>query len=279
MRACWALGLIVLAGCGPVERRLVCGAGGGDDALPLAPVAGAGLQPYAHAHNDADHPRPLLDALERRFYSVEADLWFDGGRLRVGHLPWDDRGTLKALYLDPLAERVREKGSVHGDGLPFTLWIDLKDNPPGLVEALHALLDQYEMLVTFTDVGVGDGAVTAVLTGDRAAKERFVQRNPRRAARDSNDWNPEDPGADAAWRYYALDWQTFVGWNGDGALPDEARDRLGCLASGARRLGRQLRFYGLPDREEAWGALVDFGVPFIHTDRLDALTAYLAARR
>lgn len=278
MRAWATLCALVLAGCGPVERRLVCGPGAGEAPVALAPIAGAGLQPYAHAHNDYEHPRPLLDALDLRYYSVEVDVWYDGGRLRVGHLPWDDRGTLQALYLDPLADRVRERGSVHGDGLPFTLWIDLKDGPPGLVEALHGLLDRYEMLVPFSDVSAGDGAVVAVLTGNRAAKQAFVQRNPRRAVRDSNDWSPDDPAADSAWRYYALDWSRFVGWDGAGTPPAEIRDRLGCIAGGARRLGRKLRFFGVPDRPEVWGALVEFGVPFVNTDRLAPLADYLAQR-
>ncbi|HEY3789313.1 MAG TPA: hypothetical protein VGL71_10685, partial [Urbifossiella sp.] len=30
---------------------------------------------HAHAHNDYEHKRPLLDALEQGFCSVEADIW------------------------------------------------------------------------------------------------------------------------------------------------------------------------------------------------------------
>ena len=29
----------------------------------------------AHAHNDYEHPRPLFDALDHGFKSVEADIW------------------------------------------------------------------------------------------------------------------------------------------------------------------------------------------------------------
>jgi len=61
----------------------------------------------AHAHNDYEHARPLLDALDRGFCSVEADVWLVDGQLLVAH----DRGkakpgrTLQALYLDPLRAR------------------------------------------------------------------------------------------------------------------------------------------------------------------------------
>ncbi|CAM5694273.1 hypothetical protein SALBM311S_00169 [Streptomyces alboniger] len=71
----------------------------------------------AHAHNDyAEHPRPLLDALDHRFGSVEADIYLVGDQLLVAHDPvdLDPARTLESLYLDPLAARVRANhGSVY----------------------------------------------------------------------------------------------------------------------------------------------------------------------
>ena len=45
----------------------------------------------AHAHNDYHHKRPLLEALDHGFCSVEVDIFLVGGSLLVGH----DRGELK----------------------------------------------------------------------------------------------------------------------------------------------------------------------------------------
>src|SRR5437764_15141577 len=39
----------------------------------------------AHAHNDYEHIRPLWDALDRGFGSVEADIWLTGDLLLVAH--------------------------------------------------------------------------------------------------------------------------------------------------------------------------------------------------
>ena len=36
----------------------------------------------AHAHNDYEHPRPLLDALDHGFCSVEADVFLTDGAPR-----------------------------------------------------------------------------------------------------------------------------------------------------------------------------------------------------
>src|SRR5262245_8158427 len=72
--------------------------------------------PRAHAHNYYRHSRPLLDALDHGFCSVEADVWLVDGKLLVGHDRRDlkPERTLQALYLDPLQERVRKnKGPVY----------------------------------------------------------------------------------------------------------------------------------------------------------------------
>jgi len=39
----------------------------------------------AHSHNDYAHTRPLLDALDQGFCSVEADIYLENGQLLVGH--------------------------------------------------------------------------------------------------------------------------------------------------------------------------------------------------
>src|SRR4051795_874708 len=74
-----------------------------DEARPL---------PQAHAHNDYEHARPLLDALDHGFCSVEADIWLMPEGLLIGHDRKDLRPnrTLQALYLDPLRERIQANG-------------------------------------------------------------------------------------------------------------------------------------------------------------------------
>src|SRR5436305_12662245 len=87
--------------------------------------------PHAHAHNDYEHKRPLFDALECGFCSVEADIWLVDGKLLVAH----DRNqvkperTLQALYLDPLRERARRNGGrVYPNGPEVILLVDVKSD-------------------------------------------------------------------------------------------------------------------------------------------------------
>src|SRR5689334_23371364 len=64
----------------------------------------------AHAHNDYEHKRPLFDALDNGFCSIEPDIYLIEGQLLVAH----DRDevsperTLQRLYLDPLRARIKE---------------------------------------------------------------------------------------------------------------------------------------------------------------------------
>jgi hypothetical protein len=259
------------------ERAASCREG--QVATPVRAVASAsaGQLIHAHAHNDYEHDRPLLDALDQRFYSVEADVYFDGGKFKVAHSPWDwSKGTLKNLYLDPLQARVDATGSVHGDGERFTLWIDLKDSDPGLPDALRALLDRYSMLSRFSFQGEVEGPVTVVLTGNSAMKRAVVDVPELAAARDSNGYSPDDLSPDGRWKYYALSWGDFLDWNGQGAIPEVDQQRLACILENAHAQGRKVRFWATPDRREAWLAQLNTGVDFINTDRLAELSATLA---
>jgi hypothetical protein len=264
--SCWALLALWVCGCPPTLAQV-------DAGPPTGPVR-------AHAHNDYEHARPLFDALDQHFESVEADVWWSGTDLGVSHLGPPFKGTLKDLYLDPLAAQVSAHGgSVYGDGKPFYLWIDLKDGRQELMDTLAAQLSSATMLTTFDDSTEIPGAVTVVLTGDAAAKTALANRaGPRAWIRDSNDYSPNDPPADTRWGYYAVNYFTFLTWAGDGAtMPRAQKVQLKNLIDGARLTGRRLRIYSSPETPAYWAAARELGLDFISTDDLTGLRAALDA--
>lgn len=271
--------LPILAACGG-DLPPVCSDSADPTPSPILVDPQVTLLTRAHAHNDYEHGRPLEDALAAGFHSVEVDVFFADGRFEVSHYGVFPKGTLEGLYLRPLQDKVDRDGFVQPRGAPFTLWVDLKNSNAELVEALHGLLDEFSMLTVFDDsTGVEQGPVTMVLTGDAAMKEAFVQaRSRRRAIRDSNDFSPDDPPGDSRWGYYALNWSAYLDWNGAGAIPQAQSERLACIVNAAHRLGRKVRFYNAPDREEVWDAWIDHGVDFLHTDDLEGLNRYLVLR-
>src|SRR5215208_6777085 len=156
-----------------LNAALACGAANG------APSGVAPL-PNAHAHNDYEHKRPLFDALDHGFTSVEADVFLVDGNLLVGH----DREALKpertldSLYLAPLADRVKQNsGHVYSKPAPFFLLIDIKDDPGKTYRELEKLLANYVDMLTTVEAGkVRPGAVTVVLTGNRPQIDRHDSR-------------------------------------------------------------------------------------------------------
>ena len=100
----------------------------------------------AHAHNDYLHERPLLDALNNGFCSVEADIFLVDGELLVAHTKRElsPERTLKTLYLDPLQKRIKYNGGrVHKGGPELTLLIDIKNNGEETWTVLNRVLAGY----------------------------------------------------------------------------------------------------------------------------------------
>ncbi len=236
------------------------------------------LHTSAHAHNDYEHERPLLDALENKFYSVEADIWMVDGDILVSHNKGRYKGSLKELYLEPLQKRVKEYGSVHNDGETFYLWLDIKDGRDELRPILHVMLSQYPMLSTFTDKKIQAGPVTAILTGNAKSKQSYVKEyHLRFACRDSNDYNPDDPPADHRWRWYALHWSSYITWNGNGDMPQEHYNKLTNIVNDIHKKGRKVRFYATPESPLYWKLALETGVDLINTDLLRDLNSFLCS--
>lgn len=247
---------------------------------PAQPSPTAGYHVYAHSHNDYEHERPLLDALDNRCYSVEADFWLVDGEILVAHnrgkTKSDYKGTLKELYLDPLQKRVDEKGSVYGDGVPVWLWLDVKDGRDEARPILHELLSRYSMLTVFTDREIKDGAVTVILTGDDNSKQAYMREYTKRyACRDSNDFNPADPPADHQWRWYGVNFKNVVKWYGDEPISPVEYQKWVKIINDMHAKGRKIRFWSTPDTPLFWKTALEAGVDLVNTDKLKELNQFL----
>jgi hypothetical protein len=246
-----------------------------------APNPSAPPLPRAHAHNDYEHPQPLLDALDQGFGSVEADIFLVEDQLLVAH----DRPkvhperTLQSLYLDPLRERIRRlHGQVH-PGLPtFTLLIDFKSEADPTYRRLRDVLIPYrDVLTSFYPDRTVARAVTIILSGNRprdlvnAEPERWVAIDGRLPDLQSNPSPHLIPLISDHWRSHFT-------WNGQGPLPEDQQTRLQLWVQQAHDQGRRIRFWGAADRPEMWETHWSAGVDLINTDRLADLAAFLHSR-
>lgn len=260
------------------------------------PRAGKSLS-RAHAHNDYEHTRPLLDALDQGFTSVEADVYVaplpagtpgalaSATGLYVAHDPQDidPSKTLAALYLEPLKKRIAEHGGcVHDDCSQFYLLIDAKTEAETTYAAIEAELAKYDTLFSrYVDGGVRPGPVIVTLSGNRplatmkAATRRYSFYDGRFADLDSAEPATLIP-------LISDSWTTEFGWDGVGEMPAAQKAKLIESIAKSHAKGRRMRLYNVPDaagaaRENIWKQLLAADQDQINTDDLAGLRTFLLA--
>jgi hypothetical protein len=272
----WLIGtLIILAGGSPVRSQPPEGSLGQspEDAPGVLPIR----LPRAHAHNDYLHKRPLLEALELGFASVEADVFLRENDLLVAHTVFELRRerTLKALYLDPLQRWIREHGGkIYPDGSGLWLLIDIKSDAEATYREIdHQLQEFGDILSSVREGEFTPRPVTVVISGNRPV-EFLRQQRFRLAAVDGRpeDLEGRDPVHLIPW--ISTDWKSHFRWRGVGPLPGEEQARLAGMVSRCETQGRQLRFWGAPDQPVVWRELWDARVSLLGTDNLEGLARF-----
>lgn len=238
--------------------------------------------PQAHAHNDYEHERPLLDALDQGFTSVEADVHLIDGRLIVAHdrpsRP-DTSRTLAQLYLRPLWERTAGgAGAVYPDSGwegPFLLMIDFKTGAGPTYEALQAALEPFRaMLARVEDGREIAGPVLVFISGSRPV-EAILEADSYVARLDGR---PSDLGQGIpATRMPVISqhWRQVVRWRGRGRPSARVREQLTDYVARIHAEGKRVRLWASPDRPKVWQALLDSGADLINTDDLAGLREFL----
>ena len=231
-----------------------------------------------HAHNDYYHERPLVDALDQGFLSIEVDIFLVNNELLVGH----DRDeltpnrTLQSLYLDPLKTRVRQyKGSVYGNRQTLTLLVDIKSDAEKTYERLQSELPIYkDMLTSVENDRISKRAIQIVLSGNRPklapldSMIRFVALDGRLQELDLKFPVHQMP-------LVSDHWPSYFRWTGEGEMPFEERERLIKLVGNVHSQGKRLRFWATPENEAVWQELLRADVDLIGTDDLSRLASYL----
>ena len=227
-----------------------------------------------HSHNDYWRKRPMFDALDHGFCSVEADVFLRDGEFWVGHSPSEIplRRNLEGVYLKTLRERIaRNGGAVYPGGGTFYLWIDIKEDAETAWAALSPLLEKYKDILCHVKDGVWtSGPVQVILTGNRPVKSFEDAKGKTFYAtldcRFADLDNPRYP----AWMTGAVteNWKRMFAWRGKGEFPADQRARLAALMEKAHRSGRKVRFWNVPQNAAFWTEMRRLKVDFITTDHL-----------
>jgi hypothetical protein len=249
-----------------------------DDATKLGAKKAPLPLRQAHAHNDYNHRRPLLDALDHGFTSVEADIFLVDGKLLVAHgrRELKPERTLRSLYLDPLRERVRKNdGRVQRGGPEFTLMIDIKDDGVKTFTALHKVLTEYAKMLTEVRNGkLKKRAVRVIISGNRplelvrSLKIRYAGVDGRLSDLDSKEPAHLLP-------MISDNWGRVFKWRGEGPMPAPERAKLREVVKKAHARGRIVRFWATRELTSIWKELHAAGVDRINTDDLAGLQKFL----
>ena len=269
-RAIWTLGVLTLVSAALNAQ--------GQDAATTsaAPLANA------HAHNDYEHDRPLLDALDQGFTSVEADVFLVEGQLLVAHnfLQASKDRTLESLYLQPLQERaLQNSGRIYKDGPTVTLLVDIKTNGKAAYAAIDELLAKYDSLISVTSDGTyTENAVTVIISGDRPMHE-IEESNPRRAGIDGRLSELDSDKSVDLLPLISDNWTTHFRYRGVGTMSEEERTKLHDIVAQIHSKGRRIRFWATPENPALWQELTAANVDLIGADDLGKLSEYLRSSK
>ncbi len=233
-------------------------------------------QVLGHSHNDYEQKRPLIQAIELGFISVEADVHETDGQLMVSHgKPGSKSPTLAGLYLRPLDSLIKVRGSVFGAGdtTSLLLMIDFKTDADRTYNTLKRELAAFPLLVCKPT----SCPVRLFVSGNRPVemlrKENFpVALDGRPGDLGGNFRNDQVPVISDHYR-------NWCSWNGTGEPDSAAFDKIRDLAKRVHAENKRLRLWAIPDHEKAWRLLIEAGVDLINTDRLEAFYRFREAYR
>ncbi|MEM7370503.1 MAG: endonuclease/exonuclease/phosphatase family protein [Bacteroidota bacterium] len=250
------------------------------DHLPvLAEVLIAPVQalPQAHAHNDYEHERPLLDALDHGFTSIEVDAWLMNGELYVSHnrpSSLEADKTLRHLYLDPLARRISQGiGQIYpGSAAPFYLMIDIKNEGKASYTILQEQLKEYRWMLASPSKPAN--GIHIFLSGARPVQ--LIREDASRCV--GIDGRPEHLGQGFTVEQMPVISQQYgkiLSWRGQGKIPKKDLQKLRTLVQAAHAEGKKVRLWASPEKENVWTTLLEAGVDFLNTDELSHLQGFL----
>ncbi|MDR1171107.1 MAG: phosphatidylinositol-specific phospholipase C/glycerophosphodiester phosphodiesterase family protein [Bacteroidales bacterium] len=225
----------------------------------------------AHSHNDYANRVPFWTAYNAHFESIEADIFAVDGALIVAHSKSEAKKgrTLDDLYIQPLVlryEQNRNKPWPDYDG-KLQLLIDLKTPA---ASTLGLLVDRLKQYPDVFDRSVNPHAVQIVITGnmpkpaDFGMYPSFIMFD----GRPSTTYSPEQLERIALYS---------AAWNMPKSKSLTAADRTKVEETirTVHELNKKIRFWATDDTPEAWKMLMDLGVDYINTDKINELAEYL----
>lgn len=241
---------------------------------------GLSAQILVHAHNDYSHAHPFHDSFHEKANSIEADVFPVNNTLMVAHAKEAIRNgyTLKNMYIDPIINLFKKHGdkTVSDDTTyTFYLMIDIKEQWDSVLPLLINTLQQHPACFNRQ---VNPKAVQVFISGERPPDSTFHTYPPEIMfdGLPGKKYTPEDLEKIVM---ISTDFHIYSSWNGEGKLPKQDAFKLKQVITAVHQLHKRVRFWGAPDTQACWEALVALGADVINTDQVKACKTFLDERR
>lgn len=232
----------------------------------------------AHAHNDYVQDRPLLDALENGFTSIEIDVHSYKGKAVVCH---DDdelasKPTIDELYFAPLDKIIKQNGgTVYPDyNGHLILMIDLKEDKDELLKILEKVFIKYHHLVhSSLDPHEKWKPLKIVISGDPPL-EKMKYDPTGYFFMDGRIHHLDQRIDDYVMPRISMSYRDNFSWRPDGDLPKEELEKMRDIIKRVHARGKKFRFWAHPETEAFWDLLRREGVDWINVDELEKFKSY-----
>lgn len=240
------------------------------------------ILPNGHSHNDYTRERPLYDALENGFTSIEVDVYWQGSRMVVTHddKKLNEKPILQELYLDPLRSIIHQNNGrvFKNSDTQLVLMVDLKSEKVTTYRALREIFQNYlDIIEWYNDEVLVAGPVKVVLSG-KPPINLIQSQQQRYFSIDGSveQWDQEYPVS--LMPRASTNYRTYFKWYGKGEIPEDELNKMRELIKLAHSRNRKIRFWGCPNRVEVWEKLMDEGVDWINVDDLQGFNAFYRKR-
>ena len=227
---------------------------------------------HGHAHNDYVHARPLFEALENGFTSIEIDVHLYNNELKVAHdaIGLSSKPNIQQLYLEPVKKIIEQNGgSVYKNNHTLVVFmIDFKTGGETYTK-LKEILNNYRDIISVYqgDSVINEKAIRILISGNAPLNE-ILKEETSMATVDADISALDDVKIDKAVTRYSSAWEGYFRWLGTGAMPQAQKNKLLALVAKAHSKKKQIRFYHIPDKPNVWKTLLDAGVDWINTNKL-----------
>jgi len=218
----------------------------------------------AHAHNDYNKFQPIYNALDHGFTSLEVDVVYVEGLLKVSHdfKKLSRKPEFESGYLKPFLEAEKSLS-------PYILLVDLKNYSEDGVELLHQILSKYaQHLVSRKKLDDKVGKVQILLSG---AYPRVDIINTERYEYFFIDGRPEHVNSGISpdmMPWISTNFKHHFLRKRKGRHAKTEEQRLERLVKEVHDAGYQLRFWRTPDKRVIWKMLVELEVDIIGVDKV-----------